>query len=124
MRQLPEILLPEDGTYFFALVGDDGVRLWLDGELVGQSLHPDASNAVEARRTLKAGSHSIRVEYFQRSGAKLIEFRWARPGAALELVPPEVLRSPNQQGHRVPGVALAERHRSILPPGHKDSKKD
>jgi len=103
-----EILLPEDGAYFFALVGDDGVRLWLDGELVGQSLRPDASNAVEALRTLKAGSHSIRVEYFQRGGAKLIEFRWARPGAALELVPPEVLRPPGRQGHRVPGVALAE----------------
>ncbi|UCC63328.1 MAG: glycosyltransferase family 39 protein [Anaerolineae bacterium] len=93
-----EIFLPEDGAYFFALVGDDGVRLWLDGELVGQSLRPDASNAVEARRTLEAGPHSIRVEYFQRSGAKLIEFRWARPGAILELVPPEVLRPPGRQG--------------------------
>jgi len=41
---------------------------------------------------LKAGPHPIRVEYFQRSGSKLIEFRWTRPGAPLELVPPQVLR--------------------------------
>ena len=89
-----EILLPDDGAYFFALVGDDGVRLWLDGELVGQSLRPDASNVVEAHLEMRAGSHPIRAEYFQRRGTKLVEFRWARPGAPLELVPPEALRPP------------------------------
>jgi hypothetical protein len=87
-----EILLPEDGFYFFALASDDGVRLWLDDEVVGESLRPDASNVVEAYLELEAGPHPIRVEYFQRSGAKLVEFRWVRPGASLELVPPEALR--------------------------------
>jgi hypothetical protein len=94
VRWQGEILLPESGAFFLALVGDDGVRLWLDGELVGESLRPDASNAVEAHLELQAGPHPIRVEYFQRSGAKLVEFRWARPGTPLELVPPEVLRPP------------------------------
>lgn len=87
-----EILLPEDGFYFFALASDDGVRLWLDDEVVGESLRPDASNVVEAYLELEAGPHPIRVEYFQRSGAKLVEFRWVRSGASLELVPPEALR--------------------------------
>jgi hypothetical protein len=89
-----EILLPDDGVYFFALVGDDGVRLWLDGEVVGASLRPDVPNVVEVRLKMKAGPHPIRVEYFQRSGTKLIEFRWTRPGASLELVPPEALQPP------------------------------
>jgi hypothetical protein len=89
-----EIVLPASGPYFFALVGDDGVRLRLDGEVVGESLRPDAPSVVEVHRELEAGPHPIRVEYFQRSGAKLIEFRWTRPGAPLELVPPEALRPP------------------------------
>lgn len=87
-----EIVLPADGFYFFALAGDDGVRLWLDGEVVGQSLRPDASNVVEAHLDLEAGRYPIRIEYFQRSGTKLVEFRWTRPGGPLELVPPEALR--------------------------------
>ena len=89
-----EILLPDDGVYFFALVGDDGVRLWLDGEAVGAWFRPDASNVVEVRLKMKAGPHPIRVEYFQRGGAKFVEFRWTRPGASLELVPPEALHPP------------------------------
>jgi len=87
-----EIVLPVDGAYFLALVGDDGVRLWLDGQLLGESLRPDASNVVEAHLEMAAGVYPIRVDYFQRSGAKLIEFRWVRPGGQLELVPPDALR--------------------------------
>lgn len=89
-----EILLPEDGVYFFALAADDGARLWLDEKMLGESMYPDASNVTEAHLELKAGPHPIRVEYFQRGGAKLVEFRWVRPGASLELVPPEALRPP------------------------------
>jgi hypothetical protein len=66
----------------------------MDGEMIGTSLRPDASNVVEVRLKMKAGPHPIRVEYFQRSGAKFIEFRWTRPGASLELVPPEALQPP------------------------------
>ncbi|MFZ5916610.1 MAG: PA14 domain-containing protein [Chloroflexota bacterium] len=87
-----EIVLPVDGAYFLALVGDDGVRLWLDGRLLGESLRPNASNVVEAHVEMAAGVYPIRVDYFQRSGAKLIEFRWVRPGGQLELVPPDALR--------------------------------
>lgn len=87
-----EILLPADGAYALTLVGDDGVRLWLDGALVGESLQPDTANVVEAHLELSAGAHPIRVEYFQRGGSKLLEFRWERPGATLELVPPEAFR--------------------------------
>jgi hypothetical protein len=91
-----ELLVPDDGEYFFALAGDDGVRLWIDGRLAGASMQPDASNAVEVRLPLAAGPHPIRIDYFQRSGAKLIEFRWARPGEGLELVPPHALRPPGE----------------------------
>lgn len=89
-----ELRVPEDGEYFFALVGDDGVRLWIDGRLAGGSMQPDAANAVEVLLPLAAGPHPIRVDYFQRGGAKLIEFRWARPGGLLELVPPHLMRHP------------------------------
>jgi hypothetical protein len=101
-----EIVLPAGGPYFFALAGDDGVRLWLDGEIVGESLRPDASNVVEAHLELEAGPHPIRVEYFQRSGAKLIEFRWTRPGAPLELVPPEAFR-PRVEEQPIDGLPVS-----------------
>ena len=53
---------------------DDGVRFTLDGQLVGESLNPDTVNMVSSTLNLTAGSHPIRLDYFQRGGGKAFEF--------------------------------------------------
>jgi len=57
--------VPNGGQYSFRLLSDDGSRLLIDGQLVidNDGLHPSRSRTGEV--SLSAGTHSIRVEYFQ-----------------------------------------------------------
>jgi glucose/arabinose dehydrogenase len=66
----------EDGTYRFTAVGDDGIRVLVDGNLVidGWSDHPPTAYFTDV--PLAAGAHTVVVEYYERNGgaiARLIE---------------------------------------------------
>ncbi len=87
-----ELLAPADGFYGFVLNADDGVRFWLDGRVLGESLVPDTVNSVHAAAELTAGPHPVRIDYFQRGGGKALEFFWQPPGEALQPVAPRYLR--------------------------------
>jgi hypothetical protein len=91
-RWTGSLLVPEDGTYRFQLLADDGVRLWVEDRLAGESVNPDTVNSVDVSLPLSAGPHSVRVDYFQRGGGKALEFWWQPPGQDLQPVPPQVLR--------------------------------
>ena len=82
---------PHDGTYLFRVHADDGVRLWLDGEVVGEGLNPDNVNMAECSVHLSAGRHAIQVDYFQRGGGKALEMWWTVPGGKHQVVPPSAL---------------------------------
>jgi 4-amino-4-deoxy-L-arabinose transferase-like glycosyltransferase len=92
-----ELVAPADGFYGFVLNADDGVRFWLDGQVLGESLTPDTVNSVQAGATLRAGAHAVRIDYFQRGGGKALEFFWQPPGEALQPVAPRYLRPPPPQ---------------------------
>jgi len=85
------LTVPRDGSYHFRVSADDGVRLLLDGRLLGESLRPDAVNQVQADVVLTAGRHQVQVDYFQRGGAKTLTFRWRPPGQREAVVPPSAL---------------------------------
>ena len=68
------------GVYRFFARSDDGVRVWLDGELIVDQWH-DASNVTySADRALSAGTHSVRVEYYENRGDAQVQFWWERSG--------------------------------------------
>ncbi len=86
------VLAPEDGVYQFTAGADDGVRLWLDGKVLGESLRPDTVNQVQVNVTLQRGEHFIRVDYFQRGGAKTFMLRWRPPQGKDTIISPAFLR--------------------------------
>lgn len=68
----------EAGTYTFFAYADDGMRLWLDDELIidawslGQGDH-------DATRTIAAtGLHKLRLEYFEFEGDAAVQLHWRR----------------------------------------------
>ena len=91
VRWTGTLTAPADGSYRFQVHADDGVRFWLDDQLVGESVVPDNVNLVDVETPLTAGPHSIRIDYFQRGGGKSLEFWWQPPGDYLRPVPPGVL---------------------------------
>jgi uncharacterized repeat protein (TIGR01451 family) len=66
----------EAGDYKFIARSDDGIRVWLDGtqlpEISDWTDH--GSIDYEATRTLTAGEHEIKLEYYQAGGAAVIQF--------------------------------------------------
>ena len=56
------------GPYRFSASSDDGLRLWVDGQLVLDNWSGHASFTYDAEVTLDAGRHDLRVEFFQHVG--------------------------------------------------------
>ncbi|HHY56158.1 MAG TPA: hypothetical protein GYA08_12055 [Chloroflexi bacterium] len=73
----------QPGSYRFTLNSDDGSRLFIDGELVINAWYDHGpSRTFSTTRTLNAGSHEVRIEYYERRGAASVRFGWAQVGAA------------------------------------------
>ena len=84
-----QILAPATGNYTFTTVSDDGVRLWVNGQLIinhwtGHA--PTANNSTVV--ALTAGQrYNIRLDYYERTGRARVELRWTPPGQASEVIP-------------------------------------
>ena len=68
----------ETGTYRFTAVADDGVRVYVDDTLVLEdwNVHPATTTVQDTELT--AGSHTVKVEYFEASGEASISVSWEK----------------------------------------------
>jgi hypothetical protein len=64
------------GDYRFYARSDDGVRVWLDDQLLIDEWHTQATASFSADRTLGAGPHRFRIEYFEAGGDAEFQFWW------------------------------------------------
>jgi hypothetical protein len=68
----------EVGDYTFFVYADDGVRLWLDDQLLIDAWRLGMGEHVETVRIEQAGLHRVRVEYFESRGDAGIRVHWRR----------------------------------------------
>jgi len=71
----------EEGRYQFTTTTDDGVRLYVDDQLLIDAWRPMRGSRA-GYVTLAGGNHSVRVEYFERTQAARAQVTWQRSGAA------------------------------------------
>lgn len=64
------------GTYTFFATVDDGVRLWVDDQLIIDQWRDQATTTFSTSKSLTSGYHSLRVEYYDRSGDARITVGW------------------------------------------------
>lgn len=64
------------GYYRFYTRTDDGVRLWVDGTRLINHWHPQSTTTHYADVYLKAGSHTVRLEYFETVGIAQAKLWW------------------------------------------------
>ena len=68
----------EAGSYRFRAIVDDGMRLFINGELVINAWQDGPRREVWAERTLSGGNQFIQVEYYERGGEATMQFWWER----------------------------------------------
>jgi hypothetical protein len=64
------------GTYNFFVKHDDGVRVYVDGALVIDYWHDQPATTHSGTRTLSAGTHRVKVEYYEHTQYASIVAWW------------------------------------------------
>lgn len=67
-----------EGNYRFNATSDDGVRVWLDGDLIIDQWHDTSAVTYSAERYVSGGNHALRVEYYDNNQTATIRFWWER----------------------------------------------
>lgn len=75
-------------TYTFYTTSDDGVRVWVNGQLIIDNWTDHASTENSGVITLEAGVLTpIKVEFFENFGGALMRLEWASASQPREVVP-------------------------------------
>ncbi|MGK2855209.1 MAG: PA14 domain-containing protein, partial [Microbacteriaceae bacterium] len=84
LRLTGEVLLPAAGTYTLSAYSDDGVRLYVDDQVVFDNFTPHAPAWTSGTFTAStAGAwHRIRLDYFEATGGARLELHWSGPGVS------------------------------------------
>ncbi|MEZ4637325.1 MAG: PA14 domain-containing protein [Caldilineaceae bacterium] len=90
----------DDGTYRFHAVMDDGMRVYLDGNLLLDEWRDGGTREVTFEGRLSTGQHNLRVEYYERTGGAVARFWWEKIDGFTEWKG-EYWSNPRQEGNPV-----------------------
>ncbi len=62
------------GNYQFDTISDDGVRVFVNDQLIINQWNDHASTTHSAVQNLSSGTHNLKIEYYENSGGALLEF--------------------------------------------------
>jgi hypothetical protein len=79
------------GTWTFSTLSNDGVRVWINDQLVIDHWDQHAVTEDSVTLSLSEGWHSIRLEHFQQNGTVAIQLSFAGPGQTKTVIPPSHL---------------------------------
>ncbi len=89
VRWTGQVEAPVNGKYIFSTLGDDGIRLWVNGVLLIDDWNGHAPQLnTGAGIVLNGGQkYDIRMEYFDNFGGAVAKLMWAYPGQDQQAVP-------------------------------------
>jgi YD repeat-containing protein len=75
-------------TYTFYTTTDDGVRLWVDGQLIINKWQDQGATEWSGQVTLEAGrAYAIKLEFYDRFWGAVAQLRWSSASQAKEIIP-------------------------------------
>ena len=84
------------GTFTFWTTTDDGVRLWMNGQLLVDKWVPQSPTTWTATIPLVAGQrYAFRMEYYEAGGGAMARLEWKEPGGVRTVVPTEAFEPPS-----------------------------
>ena len=91
----------------FTVTADDGVRLWVDNELIVTNWVNQDAKEVTGQIALRAGmAVPITLEYFQNTGTASVKLEWSSPSLPQQVIPQSRLNATAAADNR--GTALQE----------------
>ena len=89
-----EVLANDSGTYTFYATGDDGIRLWVNGQFICDGWNYQGATTYSGTIYLEAGQwYSIRMDYFQGGGGDVAKLEWDGGQVGVrEVIPTDHLR--------------------------------
>jgi hypothetical protein len=68
----------EAAEYTFTSVASDGIRVYVDGQMILDRWRDQPAYIYNVRRTLSAGQHLVTVEYYERTGVAAAHLSWQK----------------------------------------------
>jgi glucose/arabinose dehydrogenase len=88
VRWSGRVLAPVTGAYTFTTTSDDGVRLYVNGQLVVNNFTDHAATDNSGTISLAAGTlYDIKLEYYENGGQAVAKLAWSYPGQARQIIP-------------------------------------
>jgi glucose/arabinose dehydrogenase len=88
VRWSGRVLAPVTGAYTFTTTSDDGVRLYVNGQLVVNNFTDHAATDNSGTINLTAGTlYDIKLEYYENGGQAVARLAWSYPGQARQIIP-------------------------------------
>ncbi len=82
--------------YTFYTLSDDGVRLWVDDQLIIDKWIPQAPTEWSGKINLEGGEqYPLKIEYFEQQGGAVLQLWWSTPLTTKSLVPSSQLLRPD-----------------------------
>ncbi|HVE42831.1 MAG TPA: PA14 domain-containing protein [Planctomycetota bacterium] len=79
---------PATGTYVFTTTSNDGIRLWVNGQLLINNWTDHLPTEDSGAMVLVGGQKvAIRIEYYEGGGTSVAKLSWSGPGFARTIVP-------------------------------------
>ncbi|MGK7899453.1 MAG: DUF4347 domain-containing protein [Xenococcus sp. (in: cyanobacteria)] len=95
VRWTGEIEAKFSETYTFQTTTDDGVRLWINDQLIINEFIDQAATSHQGEIALTAGQkYDIRLDYYENGGQASAELAWSSDSQTFEIVPQSQLYSP------------------------------
>jgi hypothetical protein len=76
------------GNYRFISTSDDGIRVWLDNNLLIDQWNDHAFKIDSADRNVTSGNHIIKIEYYENSGESVAKFNITQANSATQITAP------------------------------------
>ena len=81
--------------YTFYLTGDDGVRMWVNGQQLVNAWQDQGPTEYSGTITLVAGQrYDIRMEYYENGGGAVCKLEWSSPSTVRQTIPTSQLFPP------------------------------
>jgi len=89
VRWTGRVQAPVTGTYRFSTVSDDGIRLWINGQLVINNWtdHAQTTNTSAAISLTAGVRYTVTLEYYEKGGSAIARLQWSYPGQSVQVIP-------------------------------------